>query len=176
MEKRVKSNDSFEKYPYRIICVSASLTALNYLLGTLVLYVLDTIIGFLFLFFCIFTILVSMRTRCSCCAYHGRWCNIGLGKLSGLVFKKGDPVEFRNPKNVILTVILGFTTIFLPVFVGIILIILDFSLFTVSLLAVYVLIGFFPNLLLREKLCVRCEQGVLGCPEYERMIKRKNPL
>ncbi|MFX0085562.1 MAG: hypothetical protein ACFFAU_07805 [Candidatus Hodarchaeota archaeon] len=163
-----------ENYPIKIVCFSATLTLISYLLGFVVLYVLHPILGILFLLLAFSTILVSMKLRCTHCYYLGKYCNFGLGKLAAILFKKrGDQEEFKNLKKVIPTAILSFGTMLLPVFVGIWLIFFDFTLVNIGLLSVYILFGILPNFLVRGSFCDKCIQGQLGCPSYEQMIKAR---
>lgn len=170
MTTATKEN-KLENYPIKIVCVSATLTIISNLLGTLVFYVLQPVLGVLFLLLAVFTIVVSMKLRCTHCFYLGKYCNFGLGKLAALLFKKGDSKEFKNPKKVIPTAILSFGTILLPVIAGIGLILFDFSLVNLGLLLVYILFGILPNFFIRGNFCDKCMQGQLGCPSYEQMIK-----
>ena len=165
------TEDKLENYPIKIVCVSTTLTLISYLLGTLVLYVLNPVLGTLFLLLAVSTLIVSMKLRCTNCYYLGKYCNFGLGKLATILFKKGDLNEFSNPKKVIPTAILSFGTILLPIIAGIGLILFDFSLINLGLLIIYFLFGIVPNFFVRGNFCGKCKQGQLGCPSYEQMIK-----
>ncbi|MFW9906069.1 MAG: hypothetical protein ACFFFH_17230 [Candidatus Thorarchaeota archaeon] len=163
--------DKLENYPIKIVCVSATLTIISYLLGTIVFYVFNPVLGLLFLLLAVFTLIISMKFRCTSCYYLGKYCNFGLGKLAAILFKKEDSNEFSNPKKVIPTAILSFGTMLLPVIAGIGLNLFDFSLGYLSLLIIYILFGIVPNFLVRGNFCDKCMQGQLGCPSYEQMIK-----
>lgn len=165
------TEDKLENYPIKIVCVSAILTIISYLLGTLVWYVLNPVLGFLFLLLAASTLIISMKLRCTNCYYLGKYCNFGLGKLAAILFKKGDLNEFSNPKKVIPTAILSFGTMLLPIIAGIGLILFDFSLMNLGLLIIYILFGILPNFFVRGNFCDKCMQGQLGCPSYEQMIK-----
>jgi hypothetical protein len=168
-----KENEKYENYPIKIVCISATLTILSYLFGTVVFYILHPILGILFLCLVISTIIISMKLRCTHCYYLGKYCNFGLGKLAALLFKKGDPSEFKNPKLVITTAIVSFGTMLLPIIAGIIIILMDLTVFSLSLFLGYILIGIAPNFVVRGRFCEKCVQGQLGCPSYEQMIKRR---
>lgn len=163
--------EKLEEYPIKIVCISATLTVISYSLGTIVIYVLHPILGLIFLLLAATTIIVSMKLRCTHCFYLGKYCNFGLGKLAAILFKKGEPEEFRNPRKVVPTAILSFGTMLLPVIAGIGLIFLDFSLISIGLLLVYILLGIMPNFFVRGNFCEKCVQGQLGCPSYDQMIK-----
>ena len=162
-----------ETYSFRIVCRSAALTIINYFLGFLILFSVDFILGVLYIFLCVLTILVSMKLRCTHCYYYGRRCSMGLGLLSKLFFKKGNPIEFKNSRNFIPTSIISFGTLLLPLFVGILSLIFNFSIVMLFLLVVYLIMGFVPNFIFRGDLCATCMQGQLGCPAYDQMIKRQ---
>jgi hypothetical protein len=163
--------EKLENYPFKIICVSATLTIISYFLGTLVFYVINPFLALVFLLLAISTIVVSMKLRCTHCYYFGKYCNFGLGKLTAKFFNKGDPDEFSSSNKVVPTAILSFGTMILPVIAGIGLIILDFSLVTLSLLLIYIVFGILPNFFVRGNFCDKCVQGQLGCPTYKQMMK-----
>jgi hypothetical protein len=160
-----------ENYPIKIVCVSATLTIISYLLGTFVFYVLNPILGLIFFLLAVSTLIISLKLRCTNCYYLGKYCNFGLGKLAAILFKKGDSNEFSDPKKVITTAILSFGTMLLPIIAGIGLILFDFSLINLGLLIIYILFGIVPNFFVRGNFCDKCMQGQLGCPSYDQMIK-----
>lgn len=170
MSTAVKEN-KLENYPIKIVCISATFTIFSYLLGTIVIYVLHPILGFIFLLLAVSTIIISMKLRCTHCYYLGKYCNFGLGKLTAILFKEGESEEFRNTRKVVPTAMLSFGTMLLPVITGIGLIVIDFSLINIGLLLVYILFGIMPNFFVRGNFCEKCMQGHLGCPSYEQMIK-----
>ncbi len=171
--REVPKDQRLENYPIKIVCVSASLTILSYALGSIILYVLHPLLGIIFLLLAISTIIISMKLRCTHCYYLGKYCNIGLGKLAAIFFKKGESSEFKNPTKVIITAIFSFGTMVLPIVAGIMLILLDFSILNIGLFLGYILFGILPNFFLRGNFCDKCIQGQLGCPSYDQMIKRR---
>ena len=166
-------DQKLENYPIKVVCVSASLTILSYLIGSIVLYVLNPLLGMLFLLLAISTIIISMKLRCTHCYYLGKYCNFGLGKLAAFFFQIGEPSEFKNPRKVIITAIFSFSAMLLPIIAGIIFILIDFSILNIGLFLGYILFGIVPNFFIRGNLCDKCVQGKLGCPSYEKMMKRR---
>ncbi len=162
-----------ESYAIKTVCMSASLTVLSYLAGAVVLYFLYPILGAFYLGLAVLTLIVSMKLRCTHCYYLGKYCNFGLGKLASFLFSKGDPSEFSDSKKVGITAIMSFGTMLIPVVVGLLLLVINLSIGTLGLLIGYILIGIVPNFLIRGDLCEKCMQGDLGCPSYDRMLKRK---
>ncbi|MHA1966204.1 MAG: hypothetical protein ACW964_00255 [Candidatus Hodarchaeales archaeon] len=169
--KAITKDQRLEEYPIGIVCVSVTITIISYLLGAIVLYLVHPFLGFLFLLLVIFTILVSMKLRCTHCFYLGKYCNFGLGKLAAILFKKGNSKDFNNPRKVIPTAILSFGTILLPIIAGIGLLIINFTLVNLGILLAYLLFGILPNFFVRGNYCDKCMQGQLGCPSYEKMKK-----
>ena len=90
--REVSKDKKLENYPIKIVCISATLTILSYLLGTVVLYLLHPFLGILFLLLAVSTIIVSMKLRCTHCYYLGKYCNFWLGKIGC------HPVQERRPK------------------------------------------------------------------------------
>ncbi|MHA2138638.1 MAG: hypothetical protein ACW98G_12225 [Candidatus Hodarchaeales archaeon] len=165
------SVSKLESFPFKIVCLSASLTIISYLAGAFVLYFFHPMLSALYLILAATTLMVSMKLRCTHCYYLGRYCNFGLGKLAELIFSKGDPSEFRDPKKVGFTGFLSFGTMLIPVAIGLLLLVTEITLGNLGLLIGYFLIGIAPNFLVRGDFCDKCMQGELGCPSYERMKK-----
>jgi hypothetical protein len=170
----VVSSSRLECYPLRIVCISASLTIISYLAGAFIIYFFNPVLSAFYLILAALTLVVSMKLRCTHCYYFGKFCNFGLGKLAKFFFRKGEPSEFRNHKKVIITAILSFGTMLIPVFIGILMLVTDMTISNLGLLLGYILIGIAPNFLVRGNFCDKCMQGQLGCPSYERMIKSRD--
>jgi 4-hydroxybenzoate polyprenyltransferase len=81
-----------------------------------------------------------------------------------LFFKRGDPKEFLNSKNIIPIAILTFGILLLPLFFGLLLVLNEFSLANISLVVIYLIIVTVPTFFLKRNTCAQCEQGKLGCP------------
>lgn len=163
-----------ESYPIKIVCISASLTILSYLAGAIVVFFLHPLLSVFYLILAGSSLVVSMKFRCINCYYFGKYCNFGLGKLASYLFHKGEPSEFTDPKKVGITAILSFGTLFLPVLIGLILLLSNLSISALALLIGYILIGIAPNFLIRGRLCEMCMQSQLGCPSYDRMMNTRN--
>ena len=161
-----------EYYSRKIICMNLLLTFLSYFIGTLVIYYLNSIMGLFYAIFCILTIFLSLKLRCSYCYYYGKRCGFGFGILSKIFFSQGESKEFNNSKNVIPVIIFSMLTSIIPVIVGIILLIVNFSVFHLIYFILYILVAFLPNFFIRSKVCELCEQGKLGCPAYDKMVKQ----
>ncbi len=148
------------------------ITFFSYFIGTLVIYSFNSISGICYGILCILTIIVSLKLRCSYCFYYGKKCGFGFGILSKIFFSQGEFKEFNNSKNVIPVLIISMCTSIIPVIVGIVLLIVNFSVFHLIYFILYILVAFLPNFFMRNKVCERCEQGKLGCPAYDKISKQ----
>jgi len=159
-------------YSRKIICMNLLLTFLSYFMGCLVIYSFNSIAVIFYAILCVLTIFLSLKLRCSYCFYYGKRCGFGFGILSKIFFSQGESKEFNNSKNVIPVLIFSMCTLIIPVIVGIVLLIVDFSVFHLIYLILYILVAFLPNFFMRNKVCERCEQGKLGCPAYDKISKQ----
>ena len=163
-----------EEFPLKTACTSLLFTILSYVLGSILLFALNPIIGLLYLFLWMFTTVLSLKLRCAYCVYYGKLCGFGFGKLCKVIFKQGDPKECTNPRNIAPIAVLSLGASVFPIIGGIILNVSDFSLLNLLLLITYVIFGITPNFFIRRSVCERCKQGKLGCPAYKQTIKKGN--
>jgi len=147
------------------------LTFLSYFIGTLVIYSFNSIAGIFYAILCILTIFLSLKLRCSYCFYYGKRCGFGFGILSKVFFSQGESKEFNNSKNVIPVLFFSLGTSIIPVIVGVILLIVKFSILHLIYFLLYIFVGFLPNFFIRKNVCEHCEQGKLGCPAYDKSFK-----
>ena len=161
-----------ENYSRKIICMNLLLTFLSYFIGTLVIYSFNLIAGIFYVILCILTIILSLKLRCSYCFYYGKRCGFGFGVLSKILFSQGESKEFNNSKNIIPVLVFSLGTSFIPVVIGIVLLIVNFSVFHLIYFILYILVAFLPNFFARSKVCKHCEQSKLGCPAFDKISKR----
>lgn len=171
----MKRGAYYENYPLRIICTSLLFTILSYLLGFIIFYSIDWILGIIYLLVCFISFFVVMKYRCSYCYYYNKRCFSSFGKLSGIFFKKGNPKEFSNPKNLMKAATFDFGLLFAAFFGSLYLVIFRFSILNLLFLIVFLLVSVAPNFFLRKNLfCKGCKQGKLGCPAYKKMQNKKD--
>ncbi|MCD1294057.1 hypothetical protein CUJ83_03485 [Methanocella sp. CWC-04] len=165
----IEENACNEGYPFRHNCISLGITLLSYAIGTAIFYLADPFFGLAYVILCAISLLAGVKFRCSYCYYYGKRCSSGLGLLCKLLFRRGDPNEFKNPKNLMTAGILDFGALLLPVFGGLALILLRFSILSLALLAAYTIIAVIVSFLMKKEFCKNCKQGQIGCPAYEGM-------
>ena len=156
----------------KIICMNLIFNFLSYFIGALVIFSFNLIAGVFYVILCILTIFLSLKLRCSYCFYYGRRCGFGFGILSKIFFSQGESKEFNNSKNVIPVLIFSMCTSIIPVIMGIILLIVNFSVLHPIYFILYIFVAFLPNFFIRSKVCKDCEQGKLGCPAYDKISKQ----
>jgi hypothetical protein len=161
-----------ENYSQKIICTNLLFTFLSYFIGSLVIYSFDSIFGIFYAILCIITIILSLKLRCSYCFYYGKKYGYGFGFLSKIFFSQGESKEFNNSKKVIPVLIFSMSTSIIPVIVGIVLLVVNYSILYLIYFILYILIAFLPNFFIRSKICKNCEQGKLGCPAYNKILKQ----
>lgn len=157
-------------YSFRIICFSAFTTLFSYFLGSLIFFAIHSILGILYLTICFISLLIAFIFRCRFCVYYGYWCCSGFGKITSLLFSKGDPKEFQNPRNFLLTAIFSFGVLLAPIVGAFFLILIEFNLINILILVIYLVLGVAPGFLMRQKICELCKQKDISCPAYEQMM------
>lgn len=96
MKKGVKIyGQGLEEYPKISIFLGNLLMVLWIGLGTLACWFLNPFLAYAYLISAVVVVFVVLRKLiCTNCYYYGKWCHIGWGKLSALLFKKGSIEEF----------------------------------------------------------------------------------
>lgn len=163
----------YENYPLWIIFTTNLLSILIYLIGLFIIYQLGIFFLVLYLVYILILELRLISSHCSGCYYYGKSCAFGKGRLASLYFKKRDSKEFCRMKITWKSLIPDFLVSTIPIIVGIVLLIVNFSwliLFLIIALFWFMSIG---NSFVRGKLaCKFCMQRKLGCPA-EKLFSKK---
>lgn len=155
--------------------LSSILDVLGYVFGAVIFYLINILLGIGFLILCTFSLLVGMKLRCRFCFYYGKRCYSSMGgKITQFLFSRGNSDDFKDAKNLVPTAIVSFAVLLLPVVGAVILVVLRFSWFVLTLFMLYMLVAVIPGFYLRKNLfCRYCNQGKIGCPAYQGMQGRK---
>ena len=133
-------------------------------LGAIACWFFFPLLGFIYLIFALVMVFVVLRKLvCPNCYYHGKCCHIGWGKLSSLLFKKGNIEDFPNSiglKSAPLTY--GLLTL-IPLILVIISIFQEFLISKVIILVILLAISFYSGTVGRKKACVVCKMRLI-CP------------
>lgn len=157
-----------ENYPFKFIIVSAGLTLSIYVLGLILVYLLNVYLALIFILFMVSNIIFTLKYRCSFCYYYNKWCYSGFGKLVPLVFKKGPSEEFNNSKNLPPVLFTNLLILVVPFFSALLLLFLKIDLVVFLLLVLYLFLSFIPNVIIKPNMCRICKQHTLNCPVYKK--------
>ena len=106
-----------------------------------------------------------LKKSCVNCAYYGKVCGFGKGKLCALLFKKGDPEKFAKETVSWTDVLPDFLVFVFPIIGGIVFLVRSFSWPGVIMLVALVFLSFAGNAVIRGSFaCKYCQQRAIGCP------------
>ena len=170
----MKKQKYYEKYPYWIIIISNVFSIAIYLIGAFIIYQLGSIWLVSYLLYILWIEIRILRRSCVNCYYYGKYCAFGKGKISYLLFKKGDSKKFIQDKITWKDIIPDFMVSVIPMLVGIAILIIDFNWFLLTMIVILALLTFTGNALVRGSLaCKYCKQREIGCPAEQLFNKTK---
>lgn len=154
-----------EEYPASIVLAANFVPLFIYVIGIVLLSRFGIIWVAAYLVFVLILELRLLSRHCTDCYYHGKTCAFGKGRLSSLLFRKGDPEKFCQVTITWKDIVPDFLVFVIPVLAGIILLIQEFSASVLILVVALLLLGFIGNAVVRGHLaCKYCKQRVVGCP------------
>lgn len=157
-----------EKYPAGIVIVSNLLTLSIYAAGAYLMYNIGLIWLVLYILFIILLEIRLLSRHCPDCYYYGKTCAFGRGRVSSMVFPKGEPERFCRKKYSFKDIIPDFLLILVPVLAGAVSLVFEFRWTTIVLIIAIIILGFPAAGALRMKLaCRHCRQMEIGCPAVE---------
>ena len=164
----------YENYPTLIVIVSNLLSFLIYVIGAFILYQYSFIWVICYVLFFLLLEFRVLSKHCVDCYYYGKTCAFGKGRLSSILFHKGQPERFNQLKITWKDIVPDFLVFIVPVLAGIILLIQGFSLTILILIIALIILGFFGNAFVRGQLACRCcKQRTIGCPAAQLFDKTK---
>ncbi len=170
----MKGTRFYEEYPIWIVALSNSASVAIYLIGAFIIYQFGLVWMALYLFYIGLLEIRVLKWHCVDCYYYGKACAFGKGKLSALLFNKGDPSKFCRMKITMKDIIPDFAVFIIPTAVGAMILLANFSWLILALTASLFLLGFAGNALVRGRLACRfCKQRELGCPAEQLFDKKK---
>jgi len=160
---------SYEHYPIStiVICnlVAWSIYAIGtYILGSLWIWLLVP-----YLLYCLWLEVRLLRVACVDCAYYGKACAFGKGRLCAAAFARGDLQRFASRELSWVEVLPDFLVSIIPLIGGIVLLVLGgWSCVVAGLLGVLLVMASVGTSLVRSSFaCKYCKQRELGCSAYE---------
>lgn len=164
----------YENYPRWIIIISNLFSIAIYLMGAFIIYQLGSIWLVIYLLYILGIEIRILRRSCVNCYYYGKYCAFGKGKLSYLLFNKGNSKRFIQDEITWKDVIPDFMVSIVPILVGIVILIIDFNWFLLIMVGGLALLTFVGNALVRGSLvCKYCKQREIGCPAEQLFNKTK---
>jgi hypothetical protein len=155
----------YENFPVWIVILSNLVAFAIYGLGFLVLRRLGLVFSIGYLVYVLTLEFRLLKNHCTNCYYWGKTCGFGKGRLSSLLFKKGDVSKFCGKNITWKDMIPDMLVTLIPMGAGIYLLVIDFEFIMLSLLILLVLLTTMGNGFIRGKLtCRYCKQQELGCP------------
>ena len=165
---------TFENYPWWIILVSNLVSITIYITGAYIIFKLGLVWLIIYLAYILGLEIRLLKTRCVNCYYYGKLCAFGKGKLSSILFKKGDPIKFLKENLSWKDIIPDFLVSIIPLIIGVVQMILKFDWLILSLVVLLVLLTSVGNGFVRGSLaCKFCNQRKIGC-HSEQLFDKSN--
>ena len=169
----MKKERYFENYPFWIVFFSNFVSIAIYLIGALIICQIGFFWLILYLIFIVSLEVRLIKGHCVNCYYYGKTCAFGKGRISGILFKKGDLNKFCKMQITWKDILPDFMVSLIPIIIGIAVLIKDFNWVLLSLVIVLFILTFMGNAIIRSKLaCKYCKQRQIGCPA-QRLFQRK---
>lgn len=165
-------SEIYEEYPWKTVLIVLILTLLVWLSGVFIMFKLNLITGILYLVYLLF-LEFSIYKSCRYCCYYGKRCAFLRGKIAPLLVKKGNPKKFGEREFSWKDFAPQLLVIVIPVLIGILLLIQNFSLLLLLAVIYPVFNWFVINPVLYGKLtCPHCKQGKICCPAIKFFSKK----
>ncbi|MDD5031928.1 MAG: hypothetical protein PHR36_02680 [Patescibacteria group bacterium] len=164
---------TYENYPGCIIFASNSVSLAIYFIGAFIISKIGLIWLGLYLLYIVGLEIRLMKGHCPNCYYYEKNCAFGKGKISSWFFKKGDPNNFTKNKITFKDILPDFLVSLIPLAVGLVLLILNFSWLILILIILLVILASSGSGFVRKNLaCKFCKQREIGCPAEQLFNKR----
>lgn len=169
----MESNLTYEKFPIWIVMISSLSSFLIYLAGAFLMLNLGWIAFGVYLAYILILEYRLLSRHCVNCYYWGKICGFGKGRISSLFFRKGDASKFCAKAFTWKDMIPDLLVAAVPLIVGIVYLIMSFSILQLAAILLIICISSFGNGLVRGSLtCKYCMQRETGCPAEQFFSKR----
>jgi len=166
VRKRKIYEEGLAEYPKAAILLGNLMMLIWIALGTIGCWLLHPLIAWVYLAFAVIMVgIVLRKLLCTSCYYYGKWCPIGWGKLSALMFKKADESEFGTglgfklaPVTYGLLTLIPIVTIVVSFFIR-----SQFWVQGVIILTLLLLVSAYSGTISRKKSCAKCKVRFM-CP------------
>ena len=165
MENKIKIHaNGLEQYPKAGIVLSNLAMILWIVFGTVACWLLYPPAAWIYLAFAIIMIGVVLRKLlCVNCYYYDKWCHLGWGKLSALLFPRGNINQFNVSIGQKLASLTYGLLSAIPVVLIVISLFQKFTGFKTAVLLLLLLVSFYGGTIRRKKTCAKCKMKLI-CP------------
>jgi hypothetical protein len=165
----VNEVQTYEHFPAWIVVLCNLVSWSIYAIGAYILARLWIWLLVPYLLYVLWLEIRLLRKGCVDCAYYGKACAFGKGKLCAVAFERGDPQRFAEREISWAEVLPDFLVSILPLIGGVVFLVAngwDWSI--AALLALLVILASGGTAFVRGTFACRyCKQRELGCPAYE---------
>jgi hypothetical protein len=169
----MEETKTFEKFPFRIVILANLVSILIYISGLILTLRLNLFVAVFYLIFILALEYRLLSKHCVNCYYWGKRCGFGKGRISSMLFKKGDPSKFCENRMTWKAMIPDLLVSLIPLIIGIILMIISFDFITLAAVILLIALTTSGNGFIRAKLtCKFCKQREAGCPA-EKLFSKK---
>lgn len=173
IDSNMPETKTYDNYPYRIVMVTNLVPVLTYLAGLLIMISFSLLAAVLYLIYILVLEVRLLSRHCVNCYYWGKRCAFGKGKISSLLFKKGDMEKFCEGTFGWKDMIPDILVFLIPLITGVILLITRFDLFILATAIILIALNTAGNAYIRGNLACRyCKQRETGCPAEQLFSKR----
>jgi hypothetical protein len=153
--------------------VSSAVSLAVYAGGAFIMSRLGLLWLTLYVLFILFLEIRLVRGHCVNCYYFGKVCAFGKGKLSGMLFKRGDMNEFIRNGISWKDMLPDLCVALVPLAAGTVLLAKRFDWLILSSMLLLIVLSSAGNGFVRSRLaCAHCRQKELGCPA-EKLFNKK---
>jgi hypothetical protein len=161
MIMEIQTYDSFPKF---IVLITTLFSLAVYALGIFILARFGLWLVVLYILYCMWLEFRILQKSCVNCYYYGKRCGLGKGILCSWFFKQGKNENFNIRNFSWLNILPDFLVTLVPLILGIIALMQDFSWLLLLSLLVLLILATQGNAIIRSNfLCHYCKQRELGC-------------
>ena len=174
MEEVKLYEKGLEEYLKSNIILGNLLMLLWIALGTIACWFLHPLAAWIYLGFVIVIVGVVLRKLlCTNCYYYNKWCCMGWGKYTAILFKKGNIEKFNTSVGQKLAPLTYGLLSVVPIIFIVTSIFKEFSILKVVVLIFLLLISFYSGAINRKKTCAKCKMRLIckGCAIKEKTKK-----
>lgn len=164
----------FENFPLWMVAVCNAVGLAVYAIGLYLMAQLGIVWALLYAAYCIWMEYRVLSKSCRHCYYFGKRCGFGKGRVCSWFLSKGTGKTLNEIRISWVDIVPDFLVSLIPIGVGIVLLIRNFSWLALVPVAILVFLGSVGTGLVRGQIaCKYCKQRELGCPAEQLFSKRK---